>query len=281
MASPSPTLRKLAAAALVALAAGGCLKRGPADVTGSIPAGSVEAARREAQAWGARFEANPADPNAAMGYAAALRGSAQHAQAVAVLQQAAIRNPKHLPLVAAYGKALADVGRFKEASEVLARAHLPEKPDWRILSVQGAVADQLGDHAMAQRYYEAALKIAPGEPTVLSNLGLSLALSKRLPEAEKTLRAAAATPAADARVRQNLALVLGLQGKFAEAEEAMRRDLAPAEAAANLSAMKTLVAQPNSWKAIKSADEKKPAPSAKAAKVRAAQAKPAEPQPAE
>ena len=192
MASRSYPLRGLAAAALVALAAGGCLKRGPADVTGST--GPVEAGRRDAQAWAARFEANPGDGAAAIGYAAALRQSDQHAQAVAVLQQAAIRNPKDLPLLAAYGKALADTGRYKEASEVLARAHLPEKPDWRILSAQGAVADQLGDHALAQRYYEAALKIAPGEPTVLSNLGLSYALSKRLADAEKTLRAAAATP---------------------------------------------------------------------------------------
>src|SRR5215207_6879086 len=242
MASRSHPLRMLAAAALVALAAGGCLKRGPADVTGST--GPVEAGRRDATAWAARFEANPGDGAAAIGYAAALRQSDQHAQAVAVLQQAAIRNPKDLPLMAAYGKALADTGRYKEASEVLGRAHLPEKPDWRILSAQGAVADQLGDHALAQRYYEAALKIAPGEPTVLSNLGLSYAFSKRL----------------------------------ADAEEVLRRDLPPAEAAANLTTLKTMVAQPNSWKAIKSAEDKKPA---KAAKVRAAAAKPAESTPTE
>ncbi len=79
-------------------------------------------------------------------------------------------------------------------------------------------------------------------------------------------------------MRQNLALVLGLEGKFADAEEVLRRDLPPAEAAANLTALKTMVAQPNSWKAIKSADESKPA---KATKVRAAQAKPVEPTPAE
>ncbi|HEX8167536.1 MAG TPA: tetratricopeptide repeat protein, partial [Beijerinckiaceae bacterium] len=179
-----PKARALIAVALLALPAAGCLKKGPAEVTGSIPAGSPEAVRREAQALAARFEANPADAAAAMAYAGALRTSGQHAQAVAVLQQAAIRSPKHLALLAAYGKALADVGRYKEAAEVLGRAHLPEKPDWRILSAQGAVADQLGDHALAQRYYEAALKIVPGEPTVLSNLGLSLALSKRLAEAE-------------------------------------------------------------------------------------------------
>ncbi|HEX8663112.1 MAG TPA: tetratricopeptide repeat protein [Beijerinckiaceae bacterium] len=263
--------RALVVAALLALPAAGCLRKGP-EVTGSIAPGSPDAARQQVQTWGARFEANPADADAGMAYARALRANDQHAQAVAVLQQAAIRNPKHLPLLAAYGKALADAGRLKEAAEVLSRAHTPERPDWRILSAQGAVADQLGDHATAQRYYEAALKIAPGEPTVLSNLGLSLALAKRLPEAETTLRRAAAVSSADARVRQNLSLVLGLQGKFAEAEEVMRRDLAPAEAAANVSAMKSLVAQPNSWQAIKSAEGKKPAK----AKVRAAAAKPAE-----
>ena len=64
-----------------------------------------------------------------------------------MLQQAAIRTPNNPELLAAYGKSLADVGRYKEAAEVLGRAHAPERPDWRILSAQGAVADQTGDHA--------------------------------------------------------------------------------------------------------------------------------------
>jgi Flp pilus assembly protein TadD len=247
---------------LLALAMGGCLKKGPAEMTGSIAqpsSTSPEAARREAQAWGAKFEANPADVNAALRYAQALRAADQKAQAVAVLQQAALRNPSNTELAAAYGKALAEAGRLKEAAEVLSSAHSPERPDWRILSAQGAVADEMGDHGQAQLYYDAALKIVPGEPTVLSNLGLSYALSKRLPDAERTLRQAAARAGADSRVRQNLALVLGLEGKFAEAEEILRRDLAPAEAAANLSLMKSLVSQPNSWNAIRRAEMQKSA----------------------
>jgi len=128
----------------------------------------------------------------------------------------------------------------------------------------------MGDHGLAQRYYEAALKIMPGEPTVLSNLGLSYALSKKLPEAERTLRQANSSKAADIRVRQNLVLVLGLQGRFGEAEEVLRRDLPSAEAAANVAAMRGLVSQPNSWKTIKRADQTKPA---KAEPVRAAAAK--------
>ena len=89
----------------------------------------------------------------------------------------------------------------------------------------GLVADRLGDHDGAQTFYRGALKIAPGEPSVLSNLGLSYALTKQLPEAEAALREASASPRADARMRQNLALVLALEGKFAEAERISRQDM--------------------------------------------------------
>jgi len=57
-------------------------------------------------------------------------------------------------------------------------------------------------HADAQRYYASALRLRPDEPSVLTNLGLSYALSKNLPEAEKTLRRAAAQRKAEPKVRQ-------------------------------------------------------------------------------
>ena len=76
----------------------------------------------------------------------------------------------------------------------------------------------MGRHEEAQRYYASALRIVPDEPSVLSNLGLSYALSKDLPQAETTLRRAAAQRGAEPEVRQNLALVVGLQGRFEEAE---------------------------------------------------------------
>ena len=81
-----------------------------------------------------------------------------------------------------YGRALAEAGDYEQALDVLGRAHSPDQPDWHILSAQGAVLDQMGRHAEAQRYYLTALKIVPDEPSVLSNLGLSYALSKDLPE---------------------------------------------------------------------------------------------------
>ena len=248
----------LCAVALLTLATAGCLKRSP-TTTGSINAAvpqvlTEEAARQHADALAARNAANPGDPQTAIAYASVLRRLNQRAQAVAVLQQAAIGNSDNLELMGAYGRALTDVGRFEEAEKVLARAHLPERPDWRILSAQGTVADQLGDSARARQYYEAALRIQPGEPSVMSNLGLSLALSGRLPEAEKTLREAAGDPRADQRVRQNLALVLGLQGKFREAETTLAKDLSPAEVNASMTAIRGMVSQQDSWSAIRQAD---------------------------
>jgi Flp pilus assembly protein TadD len=161
-----------------------------------------------------------------------------------VLEQAAIQNPKSMELLGAYGRALADTGNYQQALDVLGRAHTPDRPDWHILSVQGAVLDQMGRHEDAQRYYATALKIVPDEPSVLSNYGLSYALAKDLVRAEMTLRRAAAR-SRDPRVRQNLALVVGLQGRFAEAESIARADLPPDDAAANVAYLRQMLAQQN------------------------------------
>jgi Flp pilus assembly protein TadD len=250
-----PSARLLASTALavaIAMASAGCSTTPSLDATGSIasaPTPRTEAEwRREMEVMGQRYRADPRDVEAAMRYAQALRAIGQRAQASAVLEQAAIANPGNQPLLGAYGRALADSGSFSQALEVLNRAHSPDQPDWRILSVQGAVLDQMGRHQDAQRHYASALRLVPNEPSVLSNLGLSYALSKDLPLAEATLRRAADQPGAAPKVRQNLALVVGLLGRFAEAETIARGDLSPDEAAANVAYLKRMLAQQNDWK---------------------------------
>lgn len=158
------------------------------------------------------------------------------------------RIPHSQAVLGAYGRALADVGNYEQALDVLSRATTPEQPDWRILSAQGAVLDQMGRHDDARRHYANALNITPNEPSVLSNLGLSYALSKDLPRAEETLRRAAAQPTAEPKVRQNLALVIGLQGRFSEAEQIARGDLSPEEAAANVAYLRQMLLQQKDYK---------------------------------
>jgi Flp pilus assembly protein TadD len=249
-----PSARRVASttlAILLAAAGAGCGTFQPgAMTTGSVAAQETPSDPREAaQTWGERYRANPRDPAIAVHYAQALRSIGQRAQAVAVLERASIHNPSNMELLGAYGRALADAGNYQQAFDVLNRAHTPDRPDWRVLNTQGAVLDQLGRHDEAQRYYATALRIAPEEPSVLSNLGLSYALSKKLSEAEATLKRAAAGRNVDPRVRQNLALVVGLQGRFSEAEQIARADLPAEEAAANVAYLRQMMAQPNALQA--------------------------------
>jgi Flp pilus assembly protein TadD len=238
-------LASAAVAAILAAALGGCQTM--SDITGSLTS-KAEASpaadpRGAVEAYGERYRANPKDTEAALAYGQALRAGGQRSQAVAVLEQATIAHPGNKALLAAYGRALADNANFQQALDVLSRAHSPDNPDWRILSVQGTALDQLGRHDEARNYYASALKIAPDQPSVLSNLGLSYALSKDLPKAEETLRRAYAVGKADARVRQNLALVIGLQGRFAEAESIVKADLPADEAAANVAYLKQMLSR--------------------------------------
>lgn len=242
-----------AVAAVLALAAGGCSNTGTLDTTGSIGTGSATPAtdaewRRSLDTLGSRYRDNPGNVDVAIAYARALRATDQRAQAVAVLEQASIRTPQSMALRGAYGRALAEAGQYPQALEALDHAHTPDNPDWRILNVQGAVLDQMGRSADAQRHYAAALKIVPNEATVLSNLGLSYLLTKDLKNAEDTLRRAVAQPNAGPKVRQNLALVVGLRGRFAEAEKIAGADLPENEAAANIAYLRQMLAQQGNWK---------------------------------
>jgi Flp pilus assembly protein TadD len=217
------------------------------DITGAV-SDKAETSRpadprAEVEFYHERFRKTPGDPEVALKYGQALRGTGQRSQAVAVLEQATIANPSNTALLAAYGRALADNGNFQQAFDVLSRAHSPEDPDWRILSVQGTVLDQLGRHDEARQYYVTALKITPDEPSVLSNLGLSYLLSNELAKAEETLRKAYGRPGADKRVRTNLAVVVGLEGRVGEAEGIMKSGVPADEAAANVTYLKRLLAR--------------------------------------
>jgi len=261
-------LASAAVAALVAVGVAGCTTAG-GDVTGSIGGASQPRNdsdwRRELETWGDRYRENPTDPDTAIRYAQALRATTQRAQALAVLERAAIANPQNTALLGAYGRALAENGRYEQALDVLSRAHTPDQPDWHILSAQGVVLDQLGRYPDAQRHYSAALKIVPNEPSVLSNLGLSYALAKDLKRAEATLRRAVEQPGADPRARQNLALVVGLQGRFDEAEKIAKADLPPEEAEANVAYLRQMLSDQENLKKFGRSDDAQ-TPAARSAK---------------
>ncbi|MGL4490606.1 MAG: tetratricopeptide repeat protein [Rhizobiaceae bacterium] len=210
--------------------------------------------------FGKAYARDPKNKEAGIAYANVLRMNGSNDQALAVMRQTAIHHPNDRDVLSAYGKALAGAGELAGALDAVRRAQRPEYPDWKLLSAEGAILDQMGKANEARELYRKALDIAPGEASIQSNLGMSYLLEGDLKTAETYLSAAARSPSADSTVRQNLALVVGLQGRFDEAEQIASRELSPEQAQANLAYLRQMLAQQNSLDQLKKADGNPEAP---------------------
>ncbi|MGO7541094.1 tetratricopeptide repeat protein [Rhizobium ruizarguesonis] len=251
-----------AAASLIVLALAGCSTTKDRMTTGSVPKLTKPVEEMDAtelrsatDRLGQAYEKNPRDPVTGVNYANLLRMNGRDTQALAVMQQVAIANPGDRNVLAAYGKAQAAAGQFQQALDTIGRAQTPDRPDWKLVSAQGAILDQMGRASDARQRYRDALDIQPNEPSILSNLGMSYVLTGDLRTAETYLRSAASQPTADSRVRQNLALVVGLQGRFPEAEQIARRELSPQQADANVAYLRGMLTQQNSWQKLAAKDK--------------------------
>jgi len=254
------TFLRGAAFVVIAIAATGCAGKSNLT-TGSIPkmskpvdAMNATELRGAAETMGRAYEKNPKDRAIGMNYANVLRMNGRNDQALAVMQQVAINNPSDRSVLAAYGKAQAAAGQLEQALNTILRAQTPDRPDWRLKSAEGAILDQLGRAGDARQRYREALEINPNESSVLSNLGMSYLLARDLKTAETYLRNAAAQPGADSSVRQNLALAVGLQGRFQEAETIARQELTAEQAEANVTYLRSMLTQQNSWKKLAADD---------------------------
>lgn len=248
------TARPLAPLVL-ALALGACSTTGgpfASSSTGTVPADASAYAADEldevTEKWAKTLAENPEDKTAAISMSRLLRAQDKKPQAVAIMRRSASHHPDDAEVLGELGKALADAGNLQDAEKMLGQAIAAgNSGDWRLHSSYGTVLDQLKRHEEARESYQRALKIEPDEPSVLSNMGLSHALDRNLPEAESVLRRAARQPGATRAVKENLALVLGLQGKFDEAEQVAREALPEQEVASNTSYLKKMMSQPSSW----------------------------------
>ncbi len=257
--------RLLTAAFMLALAASvagcgtsnittGSISRSHGKPLETMSAGELQGATTS---LGQSYARNPNDKRIATNYAAALQMNGDAEQSLAVMRKLAIAYPKDRDVLAAYGKALAANGQFEPALDAVRRAQTPEYPDWRLVSAEAAILDQLGQRDEARQDYRKALELRPNEPSVLSNLGMSYVLEGDLRTAETYMRSAAQQPAADSRVRQNLALVVGLQGRFDEAEKIASQELSPEQAQANVAYLRQMLAQQNAWSQLKDQDKTK------------------------
>lgn len=192
--------------------------------------------------WGAKFEADKSDTNAAISFARNLRLMGGARQAVTVMKDLVVTHPDNSQILSEYGKALTAAGRATDAVPFLARATQIDGDDWSTLSAYGVALDQVGSHGPARDNYEAALKLSPGNPIVESNLALSYLLQGQIAQAEPILRQLVARPDATPQMRQNLAMVESIRGNRTAAEQLVRSDLPKSDADNNISVLNQLSA---------------------------------------
>jgi Flp pilus assembly protein TadD len=217
--------------------------------TGSIGSASIKDTAEAGQKW----EADPGNIKLGLSYANRLKALGQTQRQMMVFETLAEKNPGNRELQSTYGKELLQAGQSAKAATVLANAVALGPADWKLHSALGSAYDQLGRRAEARAQYDAALKLKPGEISVLNNQAMSFALEGNLSKAETALRQIQSMPGAktEPRTRQNLALVVGLQGRFDEARTIASQDLPPEQVDANMAYLERMLAQPNTWQQLK------------------------------
>ena len=235
---------------------GGCANGPDRITTGSVNRAASNAPLEQMSAGelasateqlGQAYARDTRNKDVALRYAQVLQMTGRNDQSLAVMRKLAIDHSRDRQVLAEYGKALAAAGELEPALDAVRRAQTPEFPDWRLLSAEAAILDQLDQKQEARALYRRAMDMAPNEPSIHSNLGMSYVLEGDLRTAEQHMRRASEMPGADSRVRQNLALVVGLHGRFQEAEEIARRELSPEQAQANVAYLRTMLSQDNAW----------------------------------
>lgn len=179
---------------------------------------SIETQDLLAQAafWSREYQLNPADLEAAVKLASAVRKMGNASKAAEITQTTRAMYPDDPYLIAEHSAALIALERGKEAMKPLDKA-LHAAPGYaRLWSLKGAALDQVGNYDMARKHYNRALQITPNDPNIMANMGLSFALAGDPRTAEQWLRRAAGHQDAGDGIRQNLDLVLQLQGKPAQ-----------------------------------------------------------------
>ncbi len=167
----------------------------------------------QAAFWSREYQLNPADLEAAVKLASAVRRMGNAAKAAEITQTTRAMYPDDPYLIAEHSAALIALEKGQEAIRPLDKA-LHSAPGYaRLWSLKGAALDQMGQYPQARQHYNRAMQITPNDPNILANMGLSFALAGDPASAEQWLRRAASHPEAGDGIRQNLNLVLQLQGK--------------------------------------------------------------------
>ena len=149
---------------------------------------------------------------------------------------------KHHPVSAealeGKGLALMAKAEFREAAQLFSKVMGMDAARWRTANALGIIYSMDRKTKEAIEYYKAALKLNPDHPSILNNLGLSLAIQGQYDKAVKALKLASGHlkpgDVNQKRVDLNLALVYGISGQMEEAAAVAKQHLTEAALYNNL-----------------------------------------------
>lgn len=191
---------------LCGTALAGCASDG--GIFGAPDSHKKAAAASDAPAKASEIANLPTDVEGGVRQAQEMRLAGHYDEAIHTLSQLMLVASDDPRVVGEYGKTLAEQGRAQEAVQFLTRATELQPSEWSFYSALGVSYDQLGNQSSARAAYEQALKLRPGEASILNNYALSRMMAND-PQGARELMARAenAGGASDPKIARNIELV--------------------------------------------------------------------------
>lgn len=198
-----------------------------ASIGGTLEKQAADAAaggdyNRAAQVYHQLLDKDPDNKANLLAFGDSLRRGGNFDQAVQVYDKLLTLEPRSADAMEGKGLSLMGRGEFVDAGQQLSEVMKIDGKRWRTLNAIGILfaTKNLVDEGMA--YYEEALKQSPGNPSVLNNVGLSLAIDKQYDKALEAFalgrKQVTSGSMEQKRIDLNTALIYGVQGKLEEAQ---------------------------------------------------------------
>lgn len=226
--------RPIAAAAILAIALGGCQLTEGRTAKGDVYEPLFQtaiAAERNADYLAAASHYDklvlkrPGDLDLLLGLARNLRYAGRPRQAIGVLEKRMNIHAESARFQLELGKARIAGGEPAAAIGHLETAALKDPKNWSIYSAMGIAYDLTEDFDKAQASYDKALSNSKDNPAVLNNKAVSMASNGDLDGAIDLLTSAGVAARRSPELRQTLALLYGIKGDAVQSRSLARIDL--------------------------------------------------------
>ncbi len=187
------------------------------------------------------YERDPGNTKALLGQVRNLRYAGTPRESVKLLRLGLEAHGEEPPLLLELAKAQFAAAMTNDSFDTLQQLSTVTPDSWEVHAMFGMLYDRQEKYAVAREHYEQALELSPNNPTVLNNLGLSLAQAGRLDEAIEILEKLAIGEDSSLQARQNLTMLYVIRGDLESAQKLASEDMSPEHVRQNLSAYQLLV----------------------------------------